>query len=182
MCSSHTTVENMVLLSSTKPQGYGGPMTDTNLDKSKDPVARIATIQDLDKLLYLENISGSEDIWNRSDFQTIFTNGKIKIVLLEEKQNPTSYIAMEVKKKDIIIWSICVHPDKRRRRHGSAILSWLKKTNKESFGALKMTTVVRESDLQTQLFFKANLFRCVEVIDDAWECPPEPGFLFQYKP
>lgn len=156
-------------------------MTDTNLEKTNDPIARIATLKDLDKLIYLENLSGAEDIWNKSDFESIFKNAKIKIVLLEQNEMPTSYIAMEVKKKDIIIWSLCVHPDKRRRRHGSTILTWLKKTNKESFGDLKITSVVRESDLGAQLFFRSNMFRCVEVIDDAWECPPEPGFLFQYK-
>lgn len=182
MCHQRTPVENIVLLSSTSPLGNGGHMTEASQDGSIGPVARIATLKDLDKLLYLENVSGSEDIWNRSDFESVFKDSKIKIVLLEQDNHPTSYIAIEVKKKDIVIWSLCVHPDKRRKRHGSTIISWLKKTNKESFGNLRITSVVRESDLPAQLFFKANRFRCVEVLEDAWECPPEPGFLFQYKP
>lgn len=150
-------------------------------EEAGEPVAKLATLEDIDKLVFLENSSGSEDLWDRADFETILKEKKIRIVFLEHSGVPTSYIAVEVKRKEIIIWSLCVHPDRRRHRHGSAILSWLKKTNLTSFGNLLITSVVRESDLTAQLFLRHNQFRCTKTLRDAWECPPENGFLFQYK-
>lgn len=148
----------------------------------KIAVAVIAKVADINKLLLLEMASGSEDLWTYEDFENLFKKNELKIVLLEYDKSPICYIALEIneKKKEVVIWSMTVHPKMRRRGNGSAMLKWAKDFSKTQYDPCKITSVVRESDLVAHLFLKQNAFKCVKILKNIYECPTENGYLFEY--
>lgn len=151
-------------------------------NQEKIAVAVIAKASDIEKLLILEMASGSEDLWTYEDFENLFKKNELKIVLLEYNKAPICYIALEINeaKKEVIIWSLTVHPRMRRRGNGSAMLRWAKDFARNQYNHCKITSVVRESDLKAHLFLKANNFRCVKILRRVYECPAENGYLFEY--
>ena len=148
----------------------------------KIAVAVIAKATDISKLLLLEMASGSEDLWTYEDFESLFKKNELKIVLLEYNKFPICYIALEIneKKKEVVIWSLTVHPSMRRRGNGSAMLKWAKDFAKTQYDSCKVTSVVRESDLVSHLFLKGNGFLCTKILKKVYECPTENGYLFEY--
>ena len=150
-------------------------------DKNKDFKAYIAEEKDLKNLLVLESQSGSEDIWDATQFSSILRNKKIKIALVNHKEDPSAYLAFEVKRKEIIVWSITVKKSLRRLGIGTSLVQWLKNTTEENFSSVNLTCVTRESDLSSQVFFRSLGFICTKTLEDIFECPPENGFFFRFN-
>jgi len=150
-------------------------------EKNKDFKAYIAEEKDLKNLLVLESQSGSEDIWDATQFSSILRNKKIKIALVNHKEDPSAYLAFEVKRKEIIVWSITVKKSLRRLGIGTSLIQWLKNTTEENFSSVNLTCVTRESDLCAQVFFRSAGFICTKTLFEIYECPPETGFFFKYS-
>lgn len=151
--------------------------------------ARIANTKDIASLLFLEKRSSSEDMWSPEEFDQVFQDKKIRIVIVEtfttDKDNvripsPAAYLAFEARKKEVIIWSITVVPYLRRRGIARGLLGWLKEVSAAHLRSERLSCVLRESDLDAQLFFKGVDFRCNKTVSQAYECPPEDGLLFHH--
>ena len=167
-----------------------------DIDHPYEVKARLADADDLMSLVKLEKGSGAEDIWSQEDLTLILKDRKIKVVIVDVAFQPTpeelkknfhgakesvAYIAFEIKKREVVIWSIVITPPLRRHGIGLGLINWIKKANQESFNNLKLTCIVRESDLTAQLFLKACAFHCSGAKEDIFECPPEAGMTFQYN-
>lgn len=167
-----------------------GPlMKDTDPENKPEIKARMALPSDLSSLVFLEKRSGSEDMWSSEEFSQILEDKKIRIVLTEtfftneaneRKASPAAYLAFEVRRREVIIWSLCVAPYLRRRGVGKGLLGWLKEASAEHLKAERLSVVLRESDLSSQLFLKGCNFLCHKTIKEAYECPPENGMLFHF--
>lgn len=157
------------------------PGENKNQDKNGRFRAYIAELSDIDALVNLERESGSEDVWSYDQFESILKNRKIKIAMVNQEEKPTAYMAFEIKRREVVIWSLTVKKKDRRRGIGSGLVEWLKSTFREVLRASRITCVVRESDLASQLFFRYNGFICTKILDDVFECPPENGFFFNHE-
>jgi len=151
--------------------------------------ARIACAKDIPSLLFLEKRSNSEDMWSPEEFEQVFQDKKIRIVIVEtfttDKDNvrtasPAAYLAFEARKREVIIWSLTVVPYLRRRGIARGLLGWLKEVSANHLRSERLSCVLRESDLNGQIFFRGVKFLCKKTVEQAYECPPENGLLFHH--
>lgn len=141
--------------------------------------SRWMTLKDVPVVLRLEMMcKDKEDYLDERAFEWYCEGWKQGIILAtNDKGSLVGYVAFLSREKDNQVTHIAVHPRYRRTGVGSYLLmrvTQLQGTATRDYNV----SMVRECDLQSQLFFKANGFNCQEVIDDAFQMPTENGYYF----
>ena len=93
------------------------------------------------------------------------------------------YVVYELHSRHISILSMAVHPSRWNRKIGTSMLDNLRQ--EIPFAQSKriaIITLIPESLLPAQMFFKENKFRAVEVVHNVFEKLTGSGYLFGYVP
>lgn len=110
----------------------------------------------LNELVKLEGICFSHP-WVEKDFQAILTRDKTAAFYYSIDGNMVGYIIYEMKPKHILLINIAVHPDFRRRKIGTKLISNLiEKLN--SNARTEIVSYIDEYNLEAQLFLKKKKF------------------------
>lgn len=137
----------------------------------------------LPEILEIEN-SSFEFPWSYDDFvYKLRSKNIIGMNALDENEEIFGYVFYELFKNDIQILSLAVKESKRRKKIGSFLIDSLKYRLSSSKKRDSIFTNVRESNLDSQLFFKSQGFLAVDILKEYHdeELTSEPAYRMQYN-
>lgn len=125
--------------------------------------------------------------WKDKDFTEFLKQKNIISMVAETGDKIYGFMVYELQKLNIEVLNFAVHPDYRRRSIGTQMVEKLKgKLSSQIRKRIRL--VVRETNLEAQLFFRENGFRAVSVLHNYYsentgeECRIlEDAYLMQYR-
>jgi [ribosomal protein S18]-alanine N-acetyltransferase len=140
---------------------------------------RWAIIRDLPAMVAIENASYDMP-WSEKDFtQRLRDRNVIGLVAEAYDHRVVGLMIYELKKKSIEILNIAISPEFRRNGIASMMLDNLKR-KLSSIRRTRLSLIVREANLNGQLFFQANGFVATSILDSCYEDSDESGYLMQF--
>ena len=134
--------------------------------------------QVIGQLLEIENLCfGKEAAWRDDDFAVVLDQSNCIGVICEIESMIGAYVFYQVSPGEVDILNLAVRPCLQRKGFGAKIIGRLK----ERFPTQKLIAYVRESSLDTQLFFRSQGFKCVGIVEDYFEHPEENCYLFVWS-
>lgn len=135
--------------------------------------------RDMDSVLRIE--SQSFDFpWTEDDFIKELRNRNVIGMVAEASERVVGFMVYELQKQRLTIHDFAVHEDYRFKGVGRQMVRKL--TSKLSHDRRSQVDVmVRESNLDAQLFFRAMGFRCVETLRGLYEETDDDAYRFRYR-
>jgi [ribosomal protein S18]-alanine N-acetyltransferase len=139
--------------------------------------------RDMPEVLAIETHCFTEP-WTECDFANCLRSRSVIGMVAELDERPegdsiVGYMIYDMRKNDLHLLNIAVHPGLRRQIIGASMVQKLfAKLSRER--RRRITAEVRESNYAAQLFFKSLGFFCTEVIRDCYDDSEESGYRFQY--
>lgn len=128
------------------------------------------------KVLELEHFS--QDAWKQEDFNRCLWNSICGGLVVQYRDQIVGYSTFEYTSTALRVFKLVIAPEFRRLGLGSEVLRHYKSQLTEVWCRLKID--VRESNLDSQLFLKANEFQAVQIIEGAYPDVPEAAYCFEY--
>lgn len=125
-----------------------------------NPWIRVLITRDMPEVLKIENTS-FEYPWSESEFVRRRKRRGCLALVAEYQELIVGYVICETHRNSIYLESIAIHPDYRRQRVGSQILERI--IDKLSATRPCLTTDVRETNLEAQLFFSKVGLKAVKI-------------------
>ena len=156
----------------------------TKPSAAKPVYIRWMIARDLSRVLEIES-SAFRDPWPEEEFlQYLRNRNAIGMVAVENSGAPSErivgYMLYELDVKSLEIANFAVAEDCRRQGVGRALIEKLKnKLTPQRRSAIK--TLVREGNLDAQLFFKAMGFVARGMVKGAYECTDECGIAMMLR-
>ena len=146
--------------------------------KSKNKLKfRQALNGDINKILELE-FDCYKNPLEKYQIQRYLKNGTILIV--EDGKTPVGYVIYEhsalTGKQTVEIYALGVTPNYRRKGIGSELIEYVR-----AGGIKEVFCVVRETNLDAQLFLKKMDFKCIDQIKKHWLDSDELAYVFRYE-
>ena len=121
----------------------------------------------LKELVKLESLCFSQP-WLEKDFNAILTRDKTVAFYYSLDNKMIAYIIYEMKPKHVLLINFAVHPDYRKRKIGTELISMLiNKLNSKTRN--EIVCYVDEYNLDAQLFLKKNKFTATHSINHFFE-------------
>lgn len=133
---------------------------------------------DLPKVLQIEQQS-FQRCWTEEDFLLCLRQRNCIGMVAELGDKIVGFMIYELHESKLCVLNFAVHPDYRRREVGSRMVAKLV-SKLSNHKRTIINLIVRESNLDAQLFFSAMGFRAVRVALNYYEDSGEDGFLMQY--
>jgi ribosomal-protein-alanine N-acetyltransferase len=149
-----------------------------------DPKAVSAHIRwmirrDMPEVLQIEAES-FEFPWSEDDFVRCLRQRNCIGMVVEQDDRVVGFMIYELHKTRLHILNFAVAPDCRRRGLGQQMVTKL--VGKLSLQRrVRVTLEVRETNLDAQIFFRAQGFRAVSVLRSYYEDTPEDAYVMQYR-
>jgi len=134
--------------------------------------------RDMTEVLDIEN-SSFEFPWFEEDFIRCLRQRNCIGMVAEHDDRVVGFMIYELYKTKLHILNFAVSDDARRRGVGSQMAQKL--ISKLSHQRrTKILLEIRETNLDAQLFFRANGFKAVSVLRDYYDDTPEDAYLLEY--
>ncbi|MEX1223283.1 MAG: ribosomal protein S18-alanine N-acetyltransferase, partial [Pirellulales bacterium] len=134
--------------------------------------------RDMPEVLEIEN-SAFEFPWFEEDFIRCLRQRNCIGMVAEHDDRVVGFMIYELYKTRLHILNFAVSADVRRRGVGSQMAQKL--ISKLSHQRrTKVLLEIRETNLDAQLFFRANGFKAVSVLRDYYDDTPEDAYLLEY--
>ena len=118
--------------------------------------------------------------WSLADFANALSRHDV-IGTVYDDGDVAGYVIYRLLPYRIQILNLGVAPERRREGIGAALLARIKKKcNPKTNHRYRLTALVRESNLDAQLFFRSQDFLCVKTLPEIYEETEESGYLFQH--
>ena len=146
----------------------------------------VANFKELEKISHIDSLSFYNHC-NRKCLENILRNKKAFAVVALKEEEIVGYILYYVKNNKYIIVRMAVHPEHRRQGCGKLLIE--KIGSKLSLLTKNIEIVVKETNIQAQLFLKSMNFVVVDIIrenfttyhDDLPSVPyVEDGIVFRF--
>lgn len=116
--------------------------------------------------------------WTEEDFLNALRQRQIIGMIAEWGDKILGYMVYELHKDKLNILNFAVDPKYKRHTIGTQMINKLK-SKLTSYRRTSLTAAVRESNLDAQLFFKKQSFKCVKILNRYYN--EEDGYKFKYK-
>jgi ribosomal-protein-alanine N-acetyltransferase len=134
--------------------------------------------RDMPEVLQTEQAS-FEFAWNEEDFLRCLRQRNCIGMVAEQGEKVVGFMIYELHKTKLHILNFAVQPAGRRHGVGAQMIGKLV-SKLSSHRRTRITLEVRETNLQAQLFFRAQGFRAVRVLRAYYEDSGEDAFLMHY--
>jgi len=156
------------------------------VQRSMDRKAVITEVQirwsvrrDLPEVVDIERHS-FEFAWSENDFLNCLRERNCIGLVAEHHDRIVAYIIYELQQNELTVLNLAVHRGYRRLGIGRQLIEKL--VRKLSLQRRqRISTHVRESNLDAQLFFKSCGLRAVDVLRNHYEDTTEDAYLFRYE-
>jgi ribosomal-protein-alanine N-acetyltransferase len=135
--------------------------------------------RDMPEVLQTEQDS-FEFAWTEEDFLRCLRQRNCIGMVAEQGEKVVGFMIYELHKNKLHILNFATHPAYRRHGVGAQMVAKLI-SKLSSHRRTRITLEVRETNLQAQLFFRAQGFRAVRVLRSFYEDSGEDAFLMQYR-
>ena len=148
-------------------------------ENANDFLIRWFTIYDADQVYHLCRKSEDENFWEYEDFSRLTRMDPPGGLVAAHPETGlvAAFLAYCVRDKDHRIMRLVVDKEHRGKGLGHRLLETVASLQGLSQRDV-LSCVVRESNLQAQLYLKRRGFRCTKTQPGIFECPPEAGYLF----
>ncbi len=150
-------------------------------------VLRRMELVDISQAVAIERDSDLAAIWDHDDFRRlVHSKDYHPVVLATNSGTLLGYLVFQHANEGVPMeycQLTCLVTARAYRRQGVArtLLIWLQTCDEEGIQRGALGTCVRESDLPVQQLLKACRFFCDGISSDAYDCPPEPGYIFWWR-
>ena len=134
--------------------------------------------RDMPEVLAAE-LASFEYAWTEDDFLRCLRQRNCIGMVAELAERVVGFMIYELHKSKLHILNFAVHPRGRRLNIGTQMVGKLI-GKLSSHRRTRVTLEVRETNLQAQLFFKAQGFRSVRVLRNFYEDSGEDAYLLQH--
>lgn len=136
--------------------------------------------RDMPSVLAIEQAS-FDFAWTEEDFiRCLRQRNVIGMVVEDEADKIVGFMVYELHKAKLKILNMAVGREHRRQGVGSAIIAKL--VSKLAHNRrTRLAVELRETNLDAQLFYRANGFKAWRVLRDFYEDAGEDAYLMQYK-
>jgi [ribosomal protein S18]-alanine N-acetyltransferase len=118
--------------------------------------------------------------WGEPEFIRMLRQQNCVGMVAERDETVLGYMLYTLKKRSLYLENFAVDPDHHRNGIGTALIDKLKL--KLSFNnRVSINTLVRETNLNAQLFFRAMRFRATGIESKPYEDTPEDGYNFLFS-
>lgn len=125
--------------------------------------------------------AGFEHPWTENDFLNALRQRNCIGMVAENAERIVGYLIYMLHKTHLHLLNFAVHPDHRRAGIGRAMVRKLV-DKLSTHRRTRMTTIVRESNLPAQLFFKACGFNAEDVLRNYYDQDSgDDGYVFTYR-
>ena len=135
--------------------------------------------RDMPEVLQTEQES-FEYAWTEEDFLRCLRQRNCIGMVAEQGEKVVGFMIYELHKNKLHILNFAVCPSYRRTGIGGQMISKLI-GKLSSHRRTKITLAVRETNLNAQLFFRAQDFRAMKVLRNYYEDSGEDAYLLQYR-
>jgi len=135
--------------------------------------------RDMNEILRIEQDS-FELPWTEEDFLNCLRSRNCIGMSAEQGERVVAFMIYELHKRKLDILNFAVQPDFRRARVGAQMVSKLI-SKLSGHRRTHITAVVRETNLQAQLFFRAVNFTALRVLRDHFDDTGESAYLMRYR-
>ena len=118
--------------------------------------------------------------WTEEDFIRCLRQRNCIGMVAEQDDRVVGFMVYELNKTRLHLLNLAVARDFRRFGIGTQMMSKLIGKLSPQRRA-RIVLEVRETNLQAQIFFRANGFRAVSVLREYYEDTPEDAYLMQYR-
>ncbi len=145
------------------------------------PLRRMKLIQDRSEVLQIENYC-HEHPWDERHFDLVLKGCNVEGWVAEEEPDGAvaGFMIYEIHPHKIEIVNISVHPEFRHRGIGRSFVN-LVLDRLEIEHVPRLGCLVREVNLDFQLFLRACGIHAVRVVKQAWDSPGEDGYYFSKR-
>jgi [ribosomal protein S18]-alanine N-acetyltransferase len=140
---------------------------------------RWLSARDRPEVLAIENAS-FKGAWTDEDFRRCLGARNCLSLVAEQDATVVGFMIYERHETSLHILNFAVHPQRRRRKVGTALVDKMK--SKLSTRRTHITMNVRETNLVAQFFFRQQGFRAVNVLHGYYEDTGEDAYLMTWKP
>jgi len=135
--------------------------------------------RDMPEVLAIEN-DVFEYPWVEEDFIKVLRRRNCIGMVAEHDDRVVGYMIYELNRTHLHLETLGVAKQVCGKGVGRMMIDKLTGKLREG-GRTRITTDVRERNLDAQLFFKAMGFRCVNTIRERWDSTNEDAYVFQYR-
>lgn len=135
--------------------------------------------RDMPEVMEIEGES-FEFPWDDDAFIRCLRQRNVIGMVAEMNERVVSFMLYELHKHKLYVVNFAVSPWFRRAGVGRAMVEKIKgklRTGQRT----RIDLETRESNLESQLFWKAQGFRCVSILPDFYEANGETAYLFRYS-
>jgi ribosomal-protein-alanine N-acetyltransferase len=152
----------------------------TTMSKLKiTPHIRWMIRRDMDEVLQID-AECFQFPWNERDWIDALRHRNNIGMVAEYKEHVVGSMLYEIHANRLHVKNFAVRKDHHRSGIGTAMVNKLK-SKLSSQRRNRLMLEVRETNLDAQLFFKAQGFRAVSLLRDFYEETPEDAILFLYR-
>lgn len=131
---------------------------------------------DLDTVVFIEQQS-FQFAWTREEFLRALRQRNTIGMVVEDKDTVVGFMVYSLVDNSIKLENIAVAKHHRRKGYGRAMIEKLIwKLNPERRNRISL--LVRETNLDAQLFLRSCGFRCIGMYEGAYDDTDEPGYCF----
>lgn len=143
------------------------------------PHVRWMIRRDMDEVLRIEN-DQFEFPWCEDDFRRALQTRNCIGLVVDFDEQAAGFVIYELHKTRLHVLNLAVAKQFERRGFGRILLDKLiAKLNPDR--RVRISTEVRETNLNAQLFFRACGFRAVGVVRDYYQDTTEDAYVMQYR-
>jgi ribosomal-protein-alanine N-acetyltransferase len=139
--------------------------------------------KDFPEVINIENTSQLDPWSNKQLFGVLgkkHTIGLVATLKDENKNKIVGYVIYELQKQRFDLQRFAVHHKYRRKGIGKLLIEKIVKKPHSSINKRKeIHIVLRETNLEAQLFFKSQKFKAIEVLRQNFEDTQEDGYLMR---
>jgi ribosomal-protein-alanine N-acetyltransferase len=135
--------------------------------------------RDMSEVLSIEKGSFSKP-WQEEDFLTCLRNRNVIGMVAEIREQVVGYMIHELHNNHLTIVNFAVDPDRRRQAIGSQMIAKLV-SKLASHRRTGINLVVRETNVDMQLFLRNQGFRATKVLRSYYDDSGEAGYEMWYR-
>jgi ribosomal-protein-alanine N-acetyltransferase len=139
---------------------------------------RWLTKRDQDEVLDISKLSFEYPMPRAELLAKLRRRNCIAMVAEDDHGRVSGYMIYCLERRTMTLEELAVHPDDRRQGVGRLMMEKLQ--SKLLGKRVKIVTMVRESNLNAQLFFKSMGFDCTEQRKNFYDCSTEDAYQFEH--
>jgi ribosomal protein S18 acetylase RimI-like enzyme len=139
---------------------------------------RMLTRRDMPDVMSIERRTyRNTEVWDDDDFDAVRSRRDAVLLVAEFAGHIVGYVCYYKKDGYYYLLNLTVDPSYRRQLIGTQLVSYVHRLSKKR-GRTGLVSMVRETNLVGQLFYKAMGFVCTEIVRKAFPNTGESGYTF----